>query len=63
MPILSSFGAGSGGAVGGAGGSGIIIIRYPSSFDKAPVTGSPITITANGYHMFAFVGSGSISFN
>lgn len=56
-------GAGSGGAVGGNGGSGIIIIRYPSTFDRAPVTGSPIISTANGYHMFAFVGSGSISFN
>ena len=60
-------GGGGGGAcnstqnTGGAGGSGIVIIRFPSTFaDAASVTNGTKT-TANGYTIYTFTSSGSIT--
>jgi hypothetical protein len=59
-------GGGSGGyGIGGssgAGGSGIVIIRYPSAYaDAASVTTGTKT-TANGYTIYTFLASGTITF-
>jgi hypothetical protein len=44
-----------------SGGSGIVIIRYPSTFaDAASVTNGTKT-TANGYTIYTFLTSGSIT--
>jgi hypothetical protein len=48
---------------GGAGGSGIVIIRYPISYKlAASTTGTPTQTTANGYYIYTFTASGSITF-
>jgi len=60
-------GGGGGGAIstvlGSAGGSGIVIIRYPQ-INSAPamVTGSPQVNYADGYQIYTFTSSGSIIF-
>lgn len=50
---------------GGAGGSGVVIIAYPSTF-PAPTstTGSPTvsTVSRAGYRVYTFTGTGSITF-
>lgn len=47
---------------GGAGGSGIVIITYPSTYRPATTAGSP-TVTNDGTtRTYIFTGSGSISF-
>ena len=58
-------GGGGGGAFdnGGAGGSGIVIIRYPdTNLAAASTTGSPTITVAGGYRVYAWTGSGSITF-
>ena len=57
-------GGGGGGYYGiGAGGSGIVIIRYLDSYLPASATtGSPIYTVANGYRVYKFTGSGTITF-
>jgi hypothetical protein len=62
-------GGGGGGAggdtyqVGGNGGSGVVIIRYPSNYaDAASTTGSPTFTNTGGYKIYKFTGSGSITF-
>jgi hypothetical protein len=61
-------GGGSNGNLGngtsnGAGGSGIVIIRYPDSFPLAlATTGSPTVTNPTGYRVYTFTGSGSITF-
>ena len=48
---------------GGAGGSGIVIIRYADSYIAATsTTGSPTITVAGGYRVYKFTGSGSITF-
>lgn len=56
-------GAGSGGA-GGTGGSGIVVLRYPSYGYSAAVStvGAPTFSLVNGYKIYSFTGSGSITF-
>jgi hypothetical protein len=65
-------GGGGGGATGstgspntisGAGGSGIVIVRYPQ-INSAPalVTGSPQVSYSDGYQIYTFTSSGSIIF-
>jgi len=61
-------GGGGGGSYGfpsvssGSGGSGVVIIRYPSSFDVATsTTGSPTVTTSGDYRYYKFTGSGSIT--
>jgi hypothetical protein len=50
--------------VGAAGGSGIVIIRYPSTYKAAASsTGSPtITLDSGGFNIYKFTASGSITF-
>jgi hypothetical protein len=48
---------------GGAGGSGIVVIRYPSYL--APVvatTGSPQTYVTGSWRIYVFTASGTITF-
>jgi hypothetical protein len=73
VPATSGFantgGGGGGGALGygsvapGAGGSGIVIIRYPSYLlPAASTTGSPETYIAGQYRVYLFVANGTITF-
>ena len=57
-------GGGGGGYTGiGTGGSGVVIIRYLDSYLPASATtGSPIYTVANGYRVYKFTGSGTITF-
>lgn len=48
----------------GAGGSGIVVLRYPTTFLPASsVTGTPIVTEVSGYRIYRFTGSGSITFS
>ncbi len=63
----SNTGGGGGGSAYtgqiGAGGSGIVIIRYLDTYLPASATtGSPIYTVANGYRVYKFTGSGTITF-
>jgi hypothetical protein len=52
-----------GGVNGGAGGSGIVILRYPDTFIAATsTTGSPTITVAGGFRVYKFTASGSITF-
>jgi hypothetical protein len=60
-------GGGAGGAgygyTGGSGGSGIVIIRYASTYPlAASTTGSPTVAIAGGYNVYIWTSSGSITF-
>ena len=46
----------------GAGGSGVVIIRYADTFAAATTTGSPTVTVTGGYRIYQFTGSGSITF-
>jgi hypothetical protein len=49
--------------IGGNGGSGIVIIRYPDTLPAASTTtGSPTITTTGGYRIYKWTGSGSITF-
>lgn len=51
------------GFTAGAGGSGIVIIRYPDTFpNAASTTGSPTLTVTGGYKIYRFTSSGSITF-
>jgi hypothetical protein len=72
--ILGSAGVantgGGGGGAGGttnpsgfAGGSGIVILAYPSTYPTAAsTTGSPTVTTTGGYRVYTFTGGGTITF-
>jgi hypothetical protein len=45
----------------GAGGSGVVLLRYPSTYADAITTGANVTY-ANGYTIYTFVQSGTIKF-
>jgi hypothetical protein len=66
VPGLGNGGAGAGqlnAQVGGAGGDGSVIIRYPSSYAAArAVTGTPIVEITGGYRIYIWQSSGSITF-
>jgi hypothetical protein len=70
MPTSGLANTGGGGAGGNtnnssgtAGGSGIVIIRYPASL-SAPTstTGSPQINYADGYQIYTFTSSGTVTF-
>jgi hypothetical protein len=49
---------------GGAGGSGVVIIRYPAVFGNVSNSGSPdVSVTPTGFIHYTFTGSGSITFD
>jgi hypothetical protein len=48
---------------GGAGGSGVVIIRYSDAYSAAAsTTGSPTITTSGGYRIYQFTGNGTITF-
>jgi hypothetical protein len=48
---------------GGAGGSGVVIIRYADTYDAAAsTTGSPSITVSGGYRIYSWTASGSITF-
>jgi hypothetical protein len=48
---------------GAAGGSGIVILRYPDTFIAATsTTGSPTITVVGGFRVYKFTASGSITF-
>jgi hypothetical protein len=65
---FANTGGGGGGSgyntpIGGAGGSGIVILRYPSYLAPATsTTGSPETYIAGAWRVYKFVASGTITF-
>ena len=47
----------------GLGGSGVVILAYPSTFPTAAsTTGSPTVTTTGGYRVYTFTGGGTITF-
>lgn len=59
-------GGGGGGASanngqGATGGSGVVIVKYPDSYNAATTTGSPTVTAITGYRIYKFTGSGSIT--
>lgn len=65
-------GSGGGGAAnagsptgnnGGSGGSGVCIIRYPTQYSAATVSGNTPTPAQPGYYVYRWNGPGSITFN
>jgi hypothetical protein len=53
---------GTDGFYGGSGGSGIVIIRYPTIYAPASTTGSPTVTTSGSYRIYKWTSSGSITF-
>ena len=43
----------------GAGGSGVIVIKYPDTYGAATVTGSPTVTNPTGYRVYQFTSSGT----
>ena len=64
--IANTGSGGGGGSVGsssGAGSSGIVIIRYPANLaPPASVTGGPQVLYNNGYQIYVWTSSGTITF-
>lgn len=59
-------GGGAGGAytssVGKSGGSGIVIIRYPATYDPAIIVTNATMTIVNGWRIYTWLGSGNITF-
>jgi hypothetical protein len=54
---------GQGGTQSGAGGSGIVVLRYSNTYPLATsTTGSPTVTNTGGYRIYQCTGSGSITF-
>jgi hypothetical protein len=56
-------GGGAGGGSTYTGGSGVAILRYPEIYDLASVSANTTYTNANGYHIYKFTGSGTITFS
>jgi hypothetical protein len=55
-------GGGANNSVQGAGGSGIIVIRYANTYDNmASTTGSPTFVNTGGFKYYYFNGTGSFT--
>lgn len=52
---------GGGGGGSGSGGSGVVIVRYANTLPAATTTGSPTITSANGYQIYKFTSSGSLT--
>jgi hypothetical protein len=51
-----------GAGIAGTGGSGIVVLRYPSSFPAASsVTGTFTTSVSGGFRIYSFTGNGTIT--
>ena len=63
---VNTGGGGGGNWVSGsakAGGSGVVVFAYPSTYATADsTTGSPTVTTSNGYRVYTYTASGSITF-
>ena len=55
-------GGGVNGRLSGAGGSGVVVIRYLQDYGQATTTGSATTGSVDGYHYHIFTGSGTVTF-
>jgi hypothetical protein len=58
-------GSGAGFSVGGTGGSGIVILRYPDTFRAATTFTEDATHTytvSGGFRIYTFLANGSITF-
>lgn len=54
---------GGGGGAGFAGGSGVVVLRYPENFSEAvSITGSYTVSVSGGYRFYRFTSSGTIRF-
>jgi hypothetical protein len=52
----------SGDTVGAAGGSGVVVLRYPDSYPAAnATTGSPTITVSGGYRIYTWTSSGTIT--
>jgi hypothetical protein len=61
--INTGGGAGATGNGGATGGSGLVAIRYPDTYTApAAVTGNPMITFVNGYRVYTWTASGSITF-
>jgi hypothetical protein len=61
----TNYGGGGNGSSTGSGGNsgpGIVIIKYPDTYDAATTTGSPTVVVTGGYRIYTFTGSGSVTF-
>ena len=61
--VNTGSGGGGGGANGGAGGSGIVILRYSSSYTISGLAGTTTTVGSDKVTTFTNVGTGNIQFN
>jgi hypothetical protein len=48
---------------GGNGGSGVVIIKYPDTYNAASTTGSPTVTSITGYRIYKFTGTGTFTIN
>jgi hypothetical protein len=56
-------GGGGTGSTGTAGSSGVVVLRYSSAYPAATsTTGGPTITLLNGFRIYSFIGSGSITF-
>lgn len=64
QPNTGNGGNGAGGTnTGGNGGSGVVIIRYPDTYNApSAVTGNPAVKYVNGYRVYTWTNNGSITF-
>lgn len=55
-------GSGNNTSAAAPGGSGVVVISYPQIYRQATVTGTVVQTVVNGYYIYTFTGSGTITF-
>jgi hypothetical protein len=61
--VCAGYNGNSSATLGGAGGSGIVVIRYPNTYPTAiSTTGSPTVANTGGYRIYTWTSSGTITF-